>query len=772
MTTGTGKRIYRACERCRGRKTRCDLNSVGEVGKPPCLECYRVGYDCTLAASRRGGDYSLHRTRRTRTDRLKSASYNIVGSPAQQDEETTAAPSGARETARPTASSNLEEEPIYAELRNPSDALQILAQARSHSCEENDEYEQQCPNLSSPLDGLRSNGAHSPNANVQEIRPTVEHQMQRQPRAGTSIEVYRLVERGVLGPGDIKELINLYAESYHPFLPIAPKYMLQPLNINDVATNEPFLLTVILTIASRFDPAWETVHQHCWTYTKELLLDILLALPQTHHVSSVEGLLLLADWLPDIQLGYPSSHHSTGGIFTEDGTAWSLVGQAVRHAYLLRLDRTSFREDFVGQTKEQIDRKRLAWIYVYLADRQISVRMGQSFWSRGPSLSTRFTANDFPSLLPSSNDEDYASMLQATIELTQLLHNSHDILYSSRARTLGMTLTGDYSRYLDDLLKALLMWHSTWNESRLSSRLRCTLSLMYEYLCLYVNAFSFQAIVTRASTLGRGSTAELPRTKSRRRNLFPRGVMASPDGRYVFEAIRAAKMMLKIVGECEPASCLRYLPTRYYLYGIYSGVFLYKAEIFGALTSSNEQLEVKALVRRFILALRTAALSERHIAWRYSESIRGLWFPTASKVRAANAMSSNKLAQEYDQVSQRESPSPRNATSEVAMERPEPEELCHYHSDKDFRAPTDHGSSREQQSNTRSYPDDLSREAPQPDLDSIPVLDPSRMLLQDSFFSPVSALGFADHSDAFLESVFGPNEMNIIPPFTDNLPIW
>lgn len=87
-----------------------------------------------------------------------------------------------------------------------------------------------------------------------------------------------------------------------------------------------------------------------------------------------------------------------------------------------------------------------------MADRQISVRLGQSFWSRGPSLNSNFTAKDFPSLQPhpDGDSEDYASMLQASMELTQILHNAHAVLYSSKSRTMAMVLEGNYARYLDD----------------------------------------------------------------------------------------------------------------------------------------------------------------------------------------------------------------------------------------------------------------------------------------------------------------------------------
>lgn len=73
---------------------------------------------------------------------------------------------------------------------------------------------------------------------------------------------------------------------------------------------------------------------------------------------------------------------------------------------------------------------------IYLADRQISVRLGQSFWSRGPSLSAHFTAKDFPSIQPAAGDtertEDYASVLQATLELTNPTQRPCHIILVSR----------------------------------------------------------------------------------------------------------------------------------------------------------------------------------------------------------------------------------------------------------------------------------------------------------------------------------------------------
>jgi hypothetical protein len=97
---------------------------------------------------------------------------------------------------------------------------------------------------------------------------------------------------------------------------------------------------------------------------KRHLLDILLATPSTLNVATVEGLLLLAEWIPYSEVETSSNPRVLSGNLSavEDNMAWSLIGQAVRHAYLLRLDKASFREKVDGEPYELENRKRLAWI--------------------------------------------------------------------------------------------------------------------------------------------------------------------------------------------------------------------------------------------------------------------------------------------------------------------------------------------------------------------------------------------------------------------------
>lgn len=149
------------------------------------------------------------------------------------------------------------------------------------------------------------------------------------------------------------------------------------------------------------------------------------------------------------------------------------------------------------------------------------------------------------------------------MELTQIMHNVQAILYASPKRTLAMVHDGDYSRYLDDFQRAVMNWHTTWGDLSVSPKLKRSLCLVYEYLCLYVNAFSFQAVLTRMAT----SIQSSMQNPSSRPSIKPfgKGIMTSPDGRYVWDAITAATNTLKLMTEFNPQQELCYLPYRYYL---------------------------------------------------------------------------------------------------------------------------------------------------------------------------------------------------------------
>lgn len=84
-----------------------------------------------------------------------------------------------------------------------------------------------------------------------------------------------------------------------------------------------------------------------------------------------------------------------------------------------------------------------------MSDRQVSVRLGNGFWSRGPGPSTHLHATDFPSLEAQTlGAENLALLFQAHLELTQIFSNAHDILYSSTGHREQLYVGGEYVRYI------------------------------------------------------------------------------------------------------------------------------------------------------------------------------------------------------------------------------------------------------------------------------------------------------------------------------------
>lgn len=75
----------------------------------------------------------------------------------------------------------------------------------------------------------------------------------------------------------------------------------------------------------------------------------------------------------------------------------------------------------------------------------------------------RQTFDEFRPLQPEAPDEtDYASVLQANLDLTQLFSNVHDVLYSGMGSSMKMMLAGNYVKYIDDFRRAIEGWKSIW----------------------------------------------------------------------------------------------------------------------------------------------------------------------------------------------------------------------------------------------------------------------------------------------------------------------
>ncbi|KAG9533044.1 hypothetical protein KCU93_g598, partial [Aureobasidium melanogenum] len=648
------------CLVCRARKSKCTLDTTDGEPQPPCLRCRKENKQCVIGSSNRGG-------RRVRRSTIASqqaqgqpqASSQSQARPDQQTQKTpsndesaqatswnsTAMPSdpysassrhnitGATPLSTNTGVSNLDfvtqrqlfdpqnlamdidstvgtatandtrpheqnneesgrssssENIPFNDLQNPSDALDILAQIASN---DNNSARQPAWQERQQNHGLRTNSLYSNNWNNDGLN-------------------YHLVRSGALSSTKISQLVERYRQHYHPYFSIAPPSTLDTNNLVNTAKDEPHLLTAMLVIASKDLMEEPQIFTACSAYMQSLVSALVAGGPGG--VEAVESLLILAEWAP-----YTSrSRAGNVGRGEEDREAWMHVGTALRIGYYLGLDKYSF--PVAGDIKDpQWKRKRLVWTCCYISDRQISIRIGRAFWSRGPGPGLAIRKEDYPYQPQNPGDEDFARLFQATLELTLLFSNVHDVLYSSPGNSLRNHLTGGYYIKID-FRSAYYGWNAVYGTMTCSPNLKAMLLMSYDYLRLYTNAFAFHATIRRALPEGENGKPSFSR-------VFYNNVGAVGDARFIYEGLDAAKSVLTTMNNFVDAErILRYMPLRFYLFTVYAGVFLYHARTVGVM-APEEEASVRRMIQQTVTVLQRSGVGESHPGSRYSQLLKLLW---------------------------------------------------------------------------------------------------------------------------------------------------
>ncbi|KAF4343312.1 transcriptional activator ARO80 [Fusarium beomiforme] len=602
MTPPTGaeteKRVSRACVSCRSRKTRCDLDSSGVPGDPPCRRCIEKNQECILATSRRGG-------RRIKGQRLGySRSTNDSHQPSPSRSVNRMNPVPAQESREPDQhsewlSSNLgspldqqsddDEEPTgdavrlkghftSSDLLNPSDALDLLA----HVADMEPEGHAQTQDA----EGDTENSTRMANISqgVCDYPPISSGAL-------TLSEAAFLIEHAVFDSSRLLELIE----------------------------HEPYLITAILTVATKDDPSWSRAHNACARHMETQISKLIYTGSTT--VGAVEALLILAEWAPQ-----PLEENLMIGCGKEDQGSWMLVGVAIRLAYLQNLEQTGLVQRVEG-APDNLSRKRIAWAACYMSDRQVSIRLGKGFWSRGPGPSVNLRAADFPYLQTQKlGNDNLALLFQAHLEITQLFSNAHDILYSSTSHREQLYIGGEYVRYIDDFSSVLRRWKLSWGGLSFIPRVKASLMLSYDFLRLYINAFAFQANLNRI----------VRRSKKRPSGPLFSELAAAPDARFIYESIDAANSILCTLNSfIDPNEAFKYMPLKFYLYVIYAAVFLFKAIFAGAIKPS-EARGVRRAIYETISRLQKTSNNQQGLGQRYARSLRLLWLKMLGKSRSRN----------------------------------------------------------------------------------------------------------------------------------------
>ncbi|KAF0315861.1 hypothetical protein GQ607_016880, partial [Colletotrichum asianum] len=645
----------------------------GNPGIPPCRRCVREQKECVLATSRRGGRRPRKCVRLPDSDSTGAAPFppgttstfdSVPAEGAASSEQPPGADQKSSETNRPWSCSPEAETPGRAaswpgsgsqpnspggrslqsagdieghitssDLLNPSDALNLLAQVAD-------------------LDGdggTERNRKPSGSTTHEDATP-------RDHPSSKTLATYHYppISDGVLSLSVASRLLATYYEHYHPFFPVAHNCILSPPSIPFLTDSEPHLVTAIFTVVSKDEPSLSAVHEACSRHMETLISKLIYKGSTT--VGAVEALLILAQWAPQRLQEKP-----TVGRGEEDEGAWMQIGVAIRLGYLQSLEQTGLLVDKQSALSEQFRRKRLVWAACYMSDREVSIRVGKGFWSRGPGPSTIPRSADFPSLrVQQAGPDNLGQLFQAQLELIQLFSNAHDILYSSAGHRAQLYLGGEYVRYIDDSFAVLRKWKLVWGSLSFTPLIKAALKLSYEFLRLYINAFAFQATINRAITRARQQQQQLQQQSQTTATASPSqpqqqqppqqqppqpqptsattartttaintplfGDLAStPDARFIYESMDAANSLLNILNtSVDPVTGLRYMPLKYYLYVIYAAVFLFKARLAGALGAEASD-SVRRSISVTITCLQRSSISPHSLGHRYASLLSLLW---------------------------------------------------------------------------------------------------------------------------------------------------
>lgn len=180
-----------------------------------------------------------------------------------------------------------------------------------------------------------------------------------------------------------------------------------------------------------------------------------------------------------------------------------------------------------------------------------------------------------------------------------------------------------------------------------SPPLKASLSLSYEYLRLYCNAFAWQATLNRLVAQAKASNNNPQQPTSA--YAFGPDIAAAPDARFIYDSIDAAKsLLLTFNSSIDPYETFRFMPLRYYLYVIHSACFLYKARATGMM-GSDSRGNVRTIITETIDRLQKASACTNDIGERYSRLVRLLWRKLPGRGSIAEPVEHTRAAASHQQ---------------------------------------------------------------------------------------------------------------------------
>ncbi|CAN8097216.1 unnamed protein product [Discula destructiva] len=224
--------------------------------------------------------------------------------------------------------------------------------------------------------------------------------------------------------------------------------------------------------------------------------------------------------------------------------------------------------------------------------------------------------------------------------ISNAMHAGNERLFVSRKHTTEIITTGKYVELLKEFQPMLQDWRTQFERYQLPPHIRHILTIEYEYVRIYINSLSLQAVVERCANFASGQSAAAPNntaaSTSAGNQLSPKtqdiygkmpigniGGVSAADQEYIREVMDGSRNLLRTVVEgLLPDDYLKHAPVRTYFRIISGAMFLLKTFALGA-TKHNVEVSIR-LMDSTVEALRTCVVDDVHLGIRFADLLENL----------------------------------------------------------------------------------------------------------------------------------------------------
>lgn len=256
----------------------------------------------------------------------------------------------------------------------------------------------------------------------------------------------------------------------------------------------------------------------------------------------------------------------------------------------------------------------------------------------GKTPETNTTVSNTFNYIPDLELDDQVIHCWAGISNAMRIGNER--LFKSRQYTTKIIQDGSYIELLKDFQPMLKAWRTEFERFRLPQYIRHILSIEYEYVRIYVNSLSLQAVVERctnaagnhsntAGNPGNGSAAGAAPLSPETQNYYGKlplarlGGFGVADQEYVRQVVDGSRNLLRTVVEgLLPNEYLKHAPVRTYFRIISGAMFLLKTFALGA-SKSDVEISI-GLMDRAVDALRNCVVDDVHLGIRFADLLETL----------------------------------------------------------------------------------------------------------------------------------------------------